>query len=299
MDEADDETTFVAWLGDQGVAAHEEQDYIHATSPQESHIVHGLWNVQGWWSPCYSAGRQDGGKDAKLFTETRFSTSQYPPLQDTPSSSLSARDTWNALCKCWIYVYQGPPDIITHDPGTNFASEEFRNNAQIIGVSCKEMPVEAHWAVGKVDRAHRPLKRAYEILKEEIGHCTDPDTILQMAVKVLNDTAGPNGLVPTLFVFGAYPRVTTDSPPSPDITKRAEAVRKAIKMLREIRSKVDIDRAINTRNGPTSQEYHNHSTIGKSTQQRPAYIHLVLPPPFVGLNDWTIMPRRTTRTRNS
>jgi hypothetical protein len=168
--------------------------------------------------------------------------------------SMSARDTWNALCRCWIYVYQGPPDVVSHDPGTNFASEEFRNNAKILGISCKEMPVEAHWAIGKIERAHRPLERSYDILSKEIGHCTDDETVLQMAVKALNDTAGPNGIVPTLLVFGAYPRINQDSPPSPEITQRAEAVRKAMRMLREIRAEVDVNRALNTRNGPSTHD---------------------------------------------
>lgn len=35
----------------------------------------------------------------------------------------------------------------------------------------------------------------------------------QMAFKAVNDTAGPDGLVPTLFVFGAYPRIVIDLPP--------------------------------------------------------------------------------------
>jgi hypothetical protein len=164
--------------------------------------------------------------------------------------SMSARDAWNALCKCWIYVYQGPPDIIVHDPGTNFSSEEFRQHARIVGVSCKEMPVEAHWAVGKIERAHGPLRRAYEMLHDELSHCTDSDTILQMAVKALNDTAGPNGIVPTLLVFGTYPRINQDSPPSPDIQTRAIAVQKAMKMLRQIQAERDVNHAKNSRNGP-------------------------------------------------
>jgi hypothetical protein len=86
------------------------------------------------------------------------------------------------------------------------------------------MPVEAHWAVGKIERAHGPLRRAYEMLHDELSHCTDNETILQMAVKALNDTAGPNGIVPTLLVFGTYPRINKDSPPSPDIQARAIAV---------------------------------------------------------------------------
>ncbi|KAF1970758.1 hypothetical protein BU23DRAFT_581893 [Bimuria novae-zelandiae CBS 107.79] len=39
--------------------------------------------------------------------------------------------------------------------------------------------------------------------------------IMGMAVKAVNDMAGLDGLVLTLLVFGAYPRMTTELPPSP------------------------------------------------------------------------------------
>jgi hypothetical protein len=48
-------------------------------------------------------------------------------------------------------------------------------------------------------------------------------------VKAVNDSAGLDGIVPTLLVFGAYPCIIRDSPPSPFITERAEAIYKAIK----------------------------------------------------------------------
>jgi hypothetical protein len=35
-----------------------------------------------------------------------------------------------------------------------------------------------------------------------------------MAVKAVNDTAGPNGLVPTLLVYGAYLRISKLDPPA-------------------------------------------------------------------------------------
>jgi hypothetical protein len=75
---------------------------------------------------------------------------------------------------------------------------------------------------------------------------------LQMAVKAVNDTAGPNGLVPTLLVFGAYPRMTNDSPPSPSITQRAEAVRKAMKEVRHLHAERQVKDALTMRNGPNT-----------------------------------------------
>ena len=49
-----------------------------------------------------------------------------------------------------------------------------------------------------------------------------------MAVKAVNNTAGPNGLVPTLLVYGAYLRISKLDPPTPSIMERAAAIRKAM-----------------------------------------------------------------------
>ena len=49
-----------------------------------------------------------------------------------------------------------------------------------------------------------------------------------MAFKALNDTASPNGLVPTLLVFGVYPQMAELDAPSPTVTQRANAVKKAM-----------------------------------------------------------------------
>jgi hypothetical protein len=38
-----------------------------------------------------------------------------------------------------------------------------------------------------------------------------------MAVKAVNDTAGPDRLVPTLLVYGAYLRISKLDPPAPSI----------------------------------------------------------------------------------
>ena len=45
-----------------------------------------------------------------------------------------------------------------------------------------------------------------------------------MAVKAVNDIAGPDGLVPTLLVYGAYPRISNLDPPAPSIMEQAAAI---------------------------------------------------------------------------
>ena len=49
-----------------------------------------------------------------------------------------------------------------------------------------------------------------------------------MAVKAVNNTASPNRLVPTLLVYGAYPRISNLDPPTPSIIERAAIIRKVI-----------------------------------------------------------------------
>ncbi len=71
-----------------------------------------------------------------------------------------------------------------------------------------------------------------------------------MAVKAVNDTAGPQGLVPILLVFGAYPRPTESSPPSPSITVRANAIRKAMTEVRKLKAARQVAEGLSMRNGP-------------------------------------------------
>jgi hypothetical protein len=56
----------------------------------------------------------------------------------------------------------------------------------------------------------------------------DKDMALQMAFKAINDTARPNGLVLTLLVYNALPRIVEYDIPSPTITQRFTALKKAI-----------------------------------------------------------------------
>src|SRR5204863_651770 len=112
-----------------------------------------------------------------------------------------------------------------------------------VGSTPKLVPVEAHHSIGKVERYHRPLRRAYEIVTEEHPELSDEDR-LQMALKAVNDTAGPNGLIPTLLVFGAYPRMTEMDPPNPSIQQRAETIKRAMIEVRQIHAKRQVNDAL-------------------------------------------------------
>ncbi|KAI0995095.1 hypothetical protein K3495_g13086 [Podosphaera aphanis] len=123
-----------------------------------------------------------------------------------------------------------------------------------MAISTKEVPVESHNPIGKVERYHTPLRRAYEIIRDELkGKKISKEFILQIAQKAVNDTAGPDGIVPTLLVFGAYPRISDLDAPAPSATQRANAIQKATIELRHSYAKRQVRDALAIRNGPSTE----------------------------------------------
>ena len=60
--------------------------------------------------------------------------------------------------------------------------------------------------------------------------------------------------MPTLLVFGTYPRLVDSSPPSPSIAARSIAIRKAMAEVRKEKAKQQIGEALGMRNGPNTME---------------------------------------------
>lgn len=103
-----------------------------------------------------------------------------------------------------------------------------------------------------VERYHEPLCRAFNILKTECRSFTFVEALLE-AVKSINDCTGLEGLVTTLLVFGAMPRLgTAHDHPHPDIVHRAAAVAKTTKLMSTYFVKRQVSDAKMTRNGPDS-----------------------------------------------
>ncbi|KAF1980479.1 hypothetical protein BU23DRAFT_576403 [Bimuria novae-zelandiae CBS 107.79] len=103
-------------------------------------------------------------------------------------------------------------------------------------------------SISKVKRYYTPLRRAYKIIRAELDSSTSDVVVLQIVVKAVNDTAGLDGLVPTLLVFGAYPQVSINSPLLPSTIRRAKAIQKAIKALQRAVAERAVSNALNTRN---------------------------------------------------
>ena len=78
-----------------------------------------------------------------------------------------------------------------------------------------------------------------------------------MVFKAFNNTAGPDSLVPTLLVFGAYPRIAKLDAPLPIVTQYANAVKKAIIKIYKLRAEQQVANVLNMRNGPKTDTIYN------------------------------------------
>jgi hypothetical protein len=79
-----------------------------------------------------------------------------------------------------------------------------------------------------VERYHAPLRAAYQKIRSDFGF--EPEEALELAVKCVNDTVGPDGLTPTLLVFGSIPRPARKVPADTQIqrVRAMDAARKAV-----------------------------------------------------------------------
>jgi hypothetical protein len=102
-------------------------------------------------------------------------------------------------------VYIGYPNIMRTDAGSIFVSPKWKRFIDLSKIKLVQSGVEAHNSLGIGERYHDPLRRVYHKVRKEFPSMS-LELALRLAVKAMNDTMGPNGLVPSLLVFGMVPR---------------------------------------------------------------------------------------------
>ena len=95
-------------------------------------------------------------------------------------------------------------------------SKEFKQYATIFRTATRSVPIKAHNLVKMVEYYYSPLRCIYHIITAELLDISK-DIALQMAFKAINNSTGPNGLIPTLLVFRAYLRIVKSNAPNPII----------------------------------------------------------------------------------
>jgi hypothetical protein len=74
--------------------------------------------------------------------------------------------------------------------------------------------------------------------------------VLQIAIKAINNTVGPNSLILTLLVFSTYSQIATTDTPSLMVTEHSKTITKAIKQIAELHAKKQVTNALRQQNGP-------------------------------------------------
>lgn len=181
---------------------------------------------------------------------TRFLAAQF-------LAKVSSKALPSALRRCWIYLYLGPPDVIAHDAGKNFMGWVLQANTDMFHITTKSIPVESAHSISIVERYHQPLIRAFNIIRNESPDTAKQD-ILQMALKAVNDSLGPDGLVSKLLVIGAILRLVllTDQP-TPSTFQRSVALRKPTESMSRHFAGLQFRDAISARNGLRGTDIHN------------------------------------------
>lgn len=89
--------------------------------------------------------------------------------------------------------------------GRQFHSNDWNNMLQIADIADQSSGVESHNVLFVGEWYHLFHCTVYNKVKLNKSTLTSK-MALQIAVKALNDTSGPSGLVPFLLVFGVVPR---------------------------------------------------------------------------------------------
>jgi hypothetical protein len=93
-----------------------------------------------------------------------------------------------------------------------------------------------------------PRCDTYIIICNKISSNTSAKIYLQITIKAVNDLVRPDGIIPTLFVFGVYPRITNNSMLLVIVIKRTETIRKTIKEIKTLYTRQQVNNAFVARN---------------------------------------------------
>ena len=135
-----------------------------------------------------------------LDESTRFSAARFLP-------NMSTYAVWDALLRCRASICTGLPNRILVDQGSNLGkSEPFISLAARANVEVQGTGIEAHSSLRIGERYHEPILSTFRTMRIDYPN-VDKELLLQLAVKAMNDSLGPEGLIPSSLVFGELPRV--------------------------------------------------------------------------------------------
>lgn len=166
--------------------------------------------------------------------------------------SRSTRDIWDGFVECWASVYVGNPNKmgVDHESGIMSKAWEAMRTAQGIEVQISGM--DSHNSIGAEERYHQPLRRILRVLRT-IHSNVDPEVLLRYAIKGINDTIGPEGLVSLLLLFGVVPTFPNVSSELPAQRERLASLDAARKEMETITAELRIETALRAKLPPSTR----------------------------------------------
>ena len=187
-------------------------------------------------------------------TQTHFSAAMFLREQSTDA-------VWNAFLYCWATLYIGYPERLRVDRGSQFISKKFQETCNMTGIRLIYSGVESHNSIEAGERYHDPLLRIYQKIR-----FSEPDIALdltlRLAVKAMNETMNPEGLVPSLLVFGALPRFPAFNTTLPNQEQRMRALQIARSEMETVSSELRLRRALLSRVSYNREPLHQYGTHG-------------------------------------
>ena len=87
-----------------------------------------------------------------------------------------------------------------------------------------------------VECYYSPLYYIYHIIITELLYI-GKDIALKITFKIINNSIGPNSLILTLLVFGAYLCIVKSNTLNPIVIKRVAALKKAMEEVKKLKAK--------------------------------------------------------------
>lgn len=156
--------------------------------------------------------------------------------------NMTALAIWYSFVECWASLYVEHPNVIRLDQESSFKLETFRQLCTAQSIELQLSGVESHNSLGPRERYHETLRGIFKIIRNR-NPDLEPDIALRYDVKAINDTTGPEGLVPSLLVFGVIPSFSLISKDLPRQKERIDAMRIAKKEMAVITSELRVVQA--------------------------------------------------------
>lgn len=154
--------------------------------------------------------------------------------------SKTTETIWQAFIDIWSSTYTGFPATLHFDQESSFVSADMERNCAEQGISLSVSGIESHNSIGAGESYHRQLRRVFNCIRSETPN-VEPEHALRLAIKAINDTAGSNGLVPSMLVFGTVPSF----PASPRHNPKQRERFAALKAARDEMSQIVCEKRLN------------------------------------------------------